>query len=1011
MPLQKQNLPITLNKGVDTKTDDKQSVPGSLVVLENGLFETINEIRKRPGNEVLPVDILNSTDRLDSGVTLSAYKNELLQTDGTALYSFTESAQRWDNKGTIVHVDMERTPVSLSESPQNDSTINTNPDTAYHPIGVTCHVWDHVGSGSQISYSVIDYETKERIVDNVLVNPTHDSSRPKVFTVGNYFIILFYDVADTVLKYVAVPVTNAANPGTATTFASNIDTTLPNYDGVVVNGKLFVAYNNSTLGGAVSIKSIDDSLVLSSTLSFSGENADGCIGAVYDSTLDRIWILYFNAAGDAKRAVVTPSLAIVSSPAVIATTAQLGSAYVRNITGYISNNSGKVFIEIYDGSTNKTYLSKIYSVVVTSGTAATPALFLNSVGLMSKPFPYGESYYFVIGFQSTLQKTYFLVNQSGVVVAKFAPGIAGGLTNGYNGTSQVAGSILTEVIEIEDDVFVFSSIESGNNYFGGTALVPNSTVYYTLDMAPEPVSVDAANDLHVSGGFLWMYDGTLPVEHNFHLYPENITAAVTSSGGYLAAGTYSYVFVWAWKDSAGQVHQSAPSSPVSVTVTSDDYVTFTVPTLGLTQKSNIQITYYRTDVDGTIYYRGNTRTVNSTTSITKSIVDGLLSTQTAYIGNPLLYTTGGVVENNALPACSFIANFKQRVIAIPSEFKNLLYYSKLIGTGAIGNQAPVAFSSSFTIEVDSQGGDTNAAAQLDDKFILFKDDLLMYMVGDGPADTGAQNDFSVPQLLASDVGCTFENKRSVVAIPTGLMFKSRKGIYLLDRSLQCQYIGAPVEAFNNENIVKALLIKDKNQVRFCTDNGNTLVFDYYFNQWSVFTPMSAVDACLFQDEFTFLLSDGSVYQENPDVYTDNGNFIKLKMVFSWLSFAGIQGFQRLRRLLLLGRYFTPHKLLVKLAYDFDPNPTQQTTIDVGELFDNAVYGADSVYGESTPYGGDSQTYQFRISLAKQKCESLQITIEDTQESGYGQSYSLSNFALEAGVKKGLNKLPSSRTFA
>jgi len=51
-----------------------------------------------------------------------------------------------------------------------------------------------------------------------------------------------------------------------------------------------------------------------------------------------------------------------------------------------------------------------------------------------------------------------------------------------------------------------------------------------------------------------------------------------------------------------------------------------------------------------------------------------------------------------------------------------------------------------------------------------------------------------------------------------------------------------------------------------------------------------------------------------------------------------------------------------------------------------------------------------VFLEQQKCESIQITIEEAQSSDYGQGFALSNLALEVGVKKGLNKLPAGKSY-
>src|SRR6185437_12680034 len=113
-----------------------------------------------------------------------------------------------------------------------------------------------------------------------------------------------------------------------------------------------------------------------------------------------------------------------------------------------------------------------------------------------------------------------------------------------------------------------------------------------------------------------------------------------------------------------------------------------------------------------------------------------------------------------------------------------------------------------------------------------------------------------------------------------------------------------------------LAIPNTTQVRFTLDNGTALVYDYFFEQWSVYTNISAVDACIFDSNFTYIQSGGSIFTEDQSVFTDNGSFIQLSLTTSWLSFAGVQGFQRVKQLLILGSYKSPHTLQVNVASDF-----------------------------------------------------------------------------------------------
>ena len=156
--------------------------------------------------------------------------------------------------------------------------------------------------------------------------------------------------------------------------------------------------------------------------------------------------------------------------------------------------------------------------------------------------------------------------------------------------------------------------------------------------------------------------------------------------------------------------------------------------------------------------------------------------------------------------------------------------------------------------------------------------------------------FSVPQVLAADVGCV--SPESVASTPAGILFKSEKGICLLSRSLEVSYLGAPVEAFNDLTITSAVPVPARSQVRFSTLEGPTLVYDYLFNQWATWS-YSARHALMFGSVYTALRDDSSVWQEEAGRYDDAGIPILLRAQTAWIKLADVQGFGRVYRAGLL----------------------------------------------------------------------------------------------------------------
>lgn len=477
--------------------------------------------------------------------------------------------------------------------------------------------------------------------------------------------------------------------------------------------------------------------------------------------------------------------------------------------------------------------------------------------------------------------------------------------------------------------------------------------------------------------------------------------------------TYSYKVCYEWTDNQGQIHRSAPSPAISYSpsdaIDSTHTATITVPTLRLTAKTSsrspVSVVAYRTEASGTVYYRVSSitaPTANSTSADSVAVLDAI--PDATLVGNTQLYTNGDVVENIAPGPVGSMTTYQSRIVYLDPTNPLQVGYSKQVVPGA-----PVEFSDLFTLNLDPRGGDGTAVATLDDKLVVFKESSVSVLFGQGPDATGSNNDFQGPQEVSSDAGCV--NPRSVVQTPDGVMFKSAKGIYRLNRSLQLEYIGAEVEAYNDDTITSAQLLSSTNQVVFTLDTGRAIVYDYFFNQWSVFRNVAAVDSALWNGSFVYLRSDGEARQETPGEFSDAGSYIPQKWTTSWLQVAGLQGFQRVYRLLLIGDYLSSHKLKISIAYDFNPEPSQVETIDAGTLLGSQFYGGDSPYGETgTVYGGSYPLYQFRIHLAQQKCEAIQITVEDVQSgSAVGESCAFSGYTLEVGVKRGPFKVAAARS--
>lgn len=410
-------------------------------------------------------------------------------------------------------------------------------------------------------------------------------------------------------------------------------------------------------------------------------------------------------------------------------------------------------------------------------------------------------------------------------------------------------------------------------------------------------------------------------------------------------------------------------------------ITLQVPTLRATQKQNAQIVIYATTFDGENFFRvGSVANNPQVDFITFTDTTGDLFLE----GNNELYTTGGVLENIEVAAPGFITTYKSRAIVKPSETLLEWEYSQQVVPGS-----PVEFNDALIQNVDSKIINLTAAGELDEKLILFGPNTKWLVTGDGPSSSGLNNDFIYPQKLTGTTGC--QNQASLIEIPQGLIYQdANKGIYLLDRSLQEQYIGAQVEQYNAQTVTAAVLVPGFEMIRLTLNNGVVLTYDYITMQWSTDAYVQNIeDACVFENEFCYVGPTGLVLSETPSAFSDNGAYIPMALTTGWINVDDIEGFFRFNEIQIFGTWFSAHTLTVNIFYDFNMADTQQIIIPVPV---NPQYG-----------------YKFRIKPAKQKCTSIQIQIIESG-TGVGQGFSLSGLTFRVAVKVGLNKLPAAVSY-
>lgn len=1015
MALQKQTVSVNFSQGLDTKTDPNQIPIGKFQALENSVFDKLARLTKRNGFGYI-------TPLPDNTSTFLTTFNGSLTALGYDLKAFASGPEIWTSKGSFA-------PLQVSAMPLIRNNLNQSyADTSISSNGLLCTAYtDNMTNGSTTipiqKYAVCDLNTGQFLVNPTPIISTFGtvSFAPKVFTLGSKFIVMFTALngASARLEYFPISTINPQLIGSVSEMSSTITPSSGGaWDGVVTNNNLVVSWA-ANLNGGVRSSFLTTNLQQSNEVTIASSGAT-LMSVTADNTLSSpvIWnSFYLTGSTNAGYTVATTlnhgsgSSAGMSTVFSAVKTTASGSAIVLNVASSAQNG---VLNLVYENNNSYSYTAASTSYlsnlsVFSNGSLSTSAVLIRSLGLASKGFLINSVSYYLGTFGSQYQPSYFIIGSAGAIVAKLAYQNGGGYLGSGLPSVQVTGTssasfayLFKDLVQaVNKDTNVASGVQVNGIY------AQTGVNYATVSFGTTGIfTTETASSLNINGGYLSMYDGQQIVEQGFHVYPEPIVVSISSTSGGLQAQTYFYQSTYEWADNAGLLHRSSPSIPVSVTIAtaSQTAAIVNIPTLRLTSKvSNpVKLVIYRWSTAQQIYYQV---TSISAPILNDKTIDSIAYTDTAsdasILGNNIIYTNGGVIENIAAPATTEMTLFDSRLWLIDAEDRNLLWFSK-----QVIESTPVEMSDLLTLFVPpssgAQGptGPMTCLAPMDDKLIIFKKNAIYYINGIGPDNTGANNQYSQPIFITSTIGCS--NQDSIVMTPNGLMFQSDKGIWLLGRDLSTSYIGKDVEAYNLNLVLSSVAVPATNQVRFTLNNNVILMYDYFVNQWGTFNGTNGISSTLYQGLHTFINANGQAFQETPNAYLDGASPVLMSFTTGWLNLAGLQGYQRIYRMYMLGNYQTPHKLSIGIAYDYDVNVTQVVPISPDNY--SPAWGGDANWGSNSFWGGPSQVEQWQINFETQSCETFQINFDEffdpSKGVAAGAGLTVSGIDLVFGQRKG-----------
>lgn len=485
-----------------------------------------------------------------------------------------------------------------------------------------------------------------------------------------------------------------------------------------------------------------------------------------------------------------------------------------------------------------------------------------------------------------------------------------------------------------------------------------------------------------AGGVAWSYDGNRPLESSYLQTPRvKATPPVVGS----LTGSFAYVAVWEHEDSAGNVHFSSPSPPITVALAAQSgRVRITTPTasfraLRSTGADRVRCVLYRTSASGGTYYRCAEADAYDPASTNQSafqaFTDDMLDATLTQRAK--LYTQPGALGTSlprrSPPGLVHVVQHGDQLAGIADDRRTIWFSAPRVGGEGTWWQ------DLFIAEVEDVSP-LVALASFDARLVAFTRSGIWMIDGTGFAENGGGG-FSIPQRVPSDVGCS--DARSLVVIPQGALFLSDLGICLLSRSGQVSYFGEQVAETlaTYPEVTSAVLEADEGRVLFslssATGAGAWLVYDYVTGVWTTHRRKDlakAHTACALGGRYHYAGATCDAHRVASTNHLDDGVFwVGQTIETGWIRPSGLQGYQAIRRLLIRFARRSAFELRVSLGYDYEDTYEEIRDFDQGDI-------------DGMP------STQIEISPARRKCQAIRVKLQELEpvstELASGQGFEL-----------------------
>jgi len=734
--LKKQTITIPLAIGLDQKTDSKQVPSSGALDLTNVRFYKTGKLQKRFGLVLLTNSA--STGNLSSNTLFNVMSDDSYITTVTnnGVYALSEGDNQWykqnafsiSGKVTTKYIfknyfDQKAVDFDMTSDGTHIAYIARQEKTNFANNAIVC--LEDVETGL-VKYSNVTLGSSFYGLNRVIV--VKDAGAVKVHAFyydGTNIIRTIYDK-----DMVEVSVT--------TIIAS---TDLSQFDLCKDETNIFFAKIVST---TIDLKSYDFSGTLVTSVTDSITNSIGTGGGVAKG------MCITTSANNLHVAWCRPSGITIKGY-----TKLLVAAITENATGtggqtcvsMAATTTGLTICSSSDSPTPDEFYYETYTYTTTY--VNTASVLTYRITLCAQPFQYLSKDFAICRSVESNNKSFFLYNLTDRYIAqRFSADLA--VQNFIASTTPISmvpkSVIMSGVLKTAIERFTRQNVTDDpvTDFFSTSGM--SLTSIDLTNPAGSNGRQSVAGRIYLTSGATIEMDKANPHENGFILSPNilEVTENVSTPNPNVASKTFSYVQVYEYSDSAGNITRSSPSPVKTITTTASaasvsvsrnctvaSLKNQTVSSPSINKYSSApSITTYRTTTGGTVFYKID--------EFISAFNDGqgtaaLLDTaaDSAIVNNQILYTTGNVLQNDPAPSCKFSTAGGNRLFLGGLEEEDNIAYSKVQLFGE-----SVAFSDFFSIRVSSgtsaDKSRISGLGYMDAKIIIFRKNSMYYVQGDGP---------------------------------------------------------------------------------------------------------------------------------------------------------------------------------------------------------------------------------------------------------------------------------------